>query len=54
MHKKILISGGAGKFARELIIHGSGMFDISGPFKKSRYERYQQPKANCIAHIIKI
>ena len=31
MRKKILISGGAGKFARELIIHGSGMFDISSP-----------------------
>ena len=31
MRKKILISGGNGKFASELIIHGSGIFDISSP-----------------------
>ena len=35
MRKKILISGGGGKFARELIIHGSGMFDISSPNKRA-------------------
>lgn len=33
MRKKILISGGNGKFARELIISGSEKFDIIAPLK---------------------
>jgi len=34
MRKKILVSGGSGKFATEITIHGSGIFDISAPNKK--------------------
>jgi len=34
MRKKILISGGLGKFAKELMIQGSEGFDISAPSRK--------------------
>ena len=35
MRKKILISGGTGKFAEQLVIHGSENFDISAPARKN-------------------
>ena len=34
MRKKILISGGGGKFARQLVAHGSKRFDIIAPHRK--------------------
>ena len=50
MRKKILISGGAGKFARELIIHGSGIFDISSP---NRTEMNINNPRQIYTHIVK-
>ena len=34
MRKKILISGGLGKFAKQLIMKGSESFEISAPSRK--------------------
>ncbi len=50
MRKKILISGGAGKFARELMIHGSGMFGISSPNRKEM--NIKNPR-QIYSHIVK-
>ena len=35
MRKKILISGGLGKFAKQLLIQGSENFNISAPSRQS-------------------
>jgi len=50
MRKKILISGGNGKFAKELIINGSGDFDICAPSKSQM--NINNPR-QIYAHIVK-